>query len=118
MANIIRFPGGSSNTISKSYDGGTHIMSGLTKAVEARGFRYFDWNVVSGDAGETTNTATVISNVIGALGNNSTYMVLQHDIKGFSVDAVESIIKFGLSHGYTFRAITNDTPTVHHRVNN
>ena len=45
-------------------------------------------------------------------------MVLQHDIKGFSVDAVESIIEFGLSHGYTFRAITNDTPTVHHRVNN
>ena len=117
-ANIIRFPGGSSNTISKSYDGGSHIMSTLTKAVEVRGFRYFDWNVASGDAGETTNTATVISNVIGALGNNNTYMVLQHDIKGFSVDAVESIIEFGLSHGYTFRAITSDTPTVHHRVNN
>lgn len=115
---ILRFPGGSSNTISKSYDGGSKIMSKLTKAVEAKGFRYFDWNVLSGDAGETTNTAVVVSNVISSLGTNSTYVVLQHDIKGFSVDAVESIIEFGLSHGYTFRALTMDSPTVHHRVNN
>jgi len=115
---IIRFPGGSSNTISKNYDNGAHIMSELTKAVEARGFRYFDWNVSSGDAGETTNTAKVVSNVINSLGNNNTYVVLQHDIKKFSVDAVESIIQFGLAHGYTFRALTMTSPTVHHHINN
>ena len=63
-------------------------------------------------------TAEVVSNVINALGNNNTYVVLQHDIKDFSVDAVESIIEFGLSHGYTFRAYTMSSPTVHHRVNN
>lgn len=115
---LIRFPGGGSNTVSKTYDNGTKIMSQLTKAVEAKGFRYFDWNVVSGDAGETTNTARVVSNVINALGSKSTYVVLQHDIKKFSVDAVEAIIQFGLSHGYTFRALTMTSPEVHHRVNN
>lgn len=114
---IIRFPGGSSNTVSKSYDGGSKIMSQLTKAVEAKGFRYFDWNVSSGDAGETTSTSKVVTNVIQGL-NGSTSMVLQHDIKSFSVDAVEAIIQYGLSHGYTFRKITMDTPTVHHHVNN
>lgn len=115
---LIRFPGGSSNTISKSYDHGTKIMSQLSKEVERRGFKYVDWNVVSGDAGETTNTAEVISNVINALGNKSTYVVLQHDIKDFSVDAVESIIQFGLAHGYTFRAYTMSSPIVHHSINN
>ena len=115
---LIRFPGGSSNTISKNYDYGARIMSQLSKEVERRGFKYVDWNVVSGDAGETTNTAEVVSNVINSLGNKSTYVVLQHDIKDFSVDAVESIIQFGLAHGYTFRAYTMSSPTVHHSINN
>ncbi len=115
---IIRFPGGSSNTVSESYDGGTKIMSRLTKAVEQRGFRYFDWNIASGDAGETTNTNKIVSNVISSLGNNSTYVVLQHDIKDYSVNAVRSIIEYGLSHGYTFRALTMQSPVVHHHINN
>ncbi len=115
---IIRFPGGSSNTISMNYDHGTKIMSELTKAVEAKGFRYFDWNISSGDAGETTSTAQVVKNITSNLGNGSTYMVLQHDIKGFSVNAVEEVIKYALAKGYTFRAITMETPTVHHRINN
>ena len=115
---IIRFPGGSSNTISKSYDGGSRIMSQLALAVEAKGFRYFDWNISSGDAGETTDTNQIVKNVVSKLGNGSTYMVLQHDIKSYSVDAVESIIQYGLVNGYVFRPITMDTPTVHHHINN
>ncbi len=115
---IIRFPGGSSNTVSRNYDNGSHIMSELSKAVEAKGFRYWDWNVSSGDAGETTSTSRVVANVTSALKNGPTYVVLQHDIKGFSVNAVEEIILYGLSHGYTFRALTMESPTVHHRINN
>lgn len=115
---LMRFPGGSSNTISKNYDNNSHIMSKLTKAVEARGFKYVDWNVVSGDAGETTKTAMVVSNIINSLGGKQTYVVLQHDIKSFSVDAVESVIQFGLTHGYTFRAYDMSSPTVHHHINN
>lgn len=115
---IIRFPGGSSNTVSRRYDNGTKIMSELTKAVEAKGFRYFDWNISSGDAGETTSTTQVFSNIIKGLGNNSTYVVLQHDIKKYSVNAVEDVIKYALSKGYTFKALTMESPTVHHHVNN
>ena len=44
---IIRFPGGASNTISRRYSPG--IMSILTKEVLNRGYRYYDWNVSSGD---------------------------------------------------------------------
>ena len=93
-------------------------MSLLTKAVEAKGFRYFDWNVESGDAGGVYTSSGVYSNIIKGLGNRSTYVVLQHDIKSFSVDAVASVIEYGLAHGYTFRPITMDTPAVQHNVNN
>lgn len=112
---IIRFPGGSSNTISIGNKG---LMSRLTKAVEAKGFRYWDWNVYGGDAGETTNPSKIAANIIKELGSGSTYVVLQHDIKEYSVKAVEAVIQFGLSHGYTFRPLTMDSPTSHHRVNN
>lgn len=115
---LVRLPGGSSNTVSKSYDNGTHIMSSITNKLEINGFRYFDWNITSGDAGETTVTNKIISNVTSSLGNNSTYVILQHDTKKYSIDAVESIIKYGLSHGYTFRKLSMESPNVHHKVNN
>ena len=115
-ADLVRFPGGSSNTISKTYCYG--IMSQLVCAVEERGFRYCDWNVSSGDAGGTTSTSQVVANVIAGIKSNNVSVVLQHDIKNFSVDAVEQIIQWGLSEGYTFLPMTSTTPMSHHGVNN
>ncbi len=112
---IIRFPGGSSNTISKFNQG---IMSRLTSLIESKGFRYFDWNLDSDDAGKARNSTTVASNVIKGLGNQNHYVVLQHDIKGYSVDAVETIIQYGLANGYHFRELTMDSVNIHHRINN
>lgn len=114
---LIRFPGGSSNTVSMNYDKGTKIMSTLTKEVEKRGFHYFDWNASSGDGGATTSTKRVYSNVIKGL--NSDYsIVLQHDTQKFSIDAVEKIIKYCLDHGYTFKPLDETSPGSHHGVNN
>ena len=45
---IIRFPGGSSNTVSSFNPG---IMCTLSNMVIEKGYHYFDWNVSSGDAG-------------------------------------------------------------------
>lgn len=114
---IMRFPGGSSNTVSKSYDGGTRIMSHLTKEVTNRGFRYFDWNVSSGDAGGTTSSDGVYNNVVNNL-KPGISIVLQHDTKKFSIDAVSRIIEYGLNNGYTFDKITENTPMITHGVNN
>ena len=115
-ADIIRFPGGSSNTVSRSYCEG--IMSQLVCAVEAKGFRYCDWNVSSGDAGSANTASQVICNVIDGIKGRNISIVLQHDIKKFSVDAVEEIIQWGLSEGYTFLPITSTTPMSHHGINN
>ena len=115
---LMRFPGGSSNLVSASYDGGTHIMSTLTREVEARGFTYFDWNVTSGDAGGTTSSDGVYYNVINRVYSDGKSVVLQHDIKSFSVAAVERIIIWGLENGFTFDKLTADSFTAHHGVNN
>lgn len=115
-SNLIRFPGGSSNTISRSYCKG--IMSQLTKSVEAMGFSYFDWNVDSYDAGGAHTSEQVFNNVVKGVKGKRWAVVLQHDIHGFSVDAVESIIQWGLANGYTFLPLTSTSPTAHHGVNN
>ena len=116
---IIRFPGGSSNTISKNYSNG--IMSRLTNEVINRGYTYFDWNVDSNDAGgDGYNSNKIYNNVINGLSHSKTNIVLMHDSESHSasVDALRNIIKYGKNNGYTFKAITSDTPIVRHGVNN
>lgn len=114
---IMRFPGGSSNLVSGRYDGKTRIMSTLTREVEARGYHYFDWNVDSDDAGRASSPDIVYSNVVSRLKDGDN-VVLQHDVKPYSVEAVGAIIEYGLANNFFFDAITMDTPVVHHSVNN
>lgn len=113
---LIRFPGGSSNLISAKYSDG--IMSAVAGEATARGFTYFDWNLTSGDAGEAYTSDDVYANVTSSLYPDGSFVVLQHDIKDFSVDAVERIITFGLKNGYSFSALSPNSPTAHHRINN
>jgi peptidoglycan/xylan/chitin deacetylase (PgdA/CDA1 family) len=112
---LMRFPGGSSNTISKSNKG---IMTRLAEMVEEKGYTYFDWNVDSKDAGGATTPEEVLGNVISGIGNKSHSVVLMHDIKSYTVDAVEWIIRWGKSCGYTFAVLTPDAPNCHHVINN
>ena len=115
---LMRFPGGSSNTISARYDRRTHIMSKLVNEATEKGFTFFDWNVLSGDAGETTDTSKVYENVTTQLVHDGDSVVLQHDIKEFSVNAVEDIINYGLEHNYIFDKLDENSFTAHHGVNN
>ncbi len=113
---LMRFPGGSSNTTSRRYNKG--IMTRLTQRVVALGFQYFDWNVDSDDAGSARSAYSVFENVTNGIEGKQTAVVLQHDIKGYSIDAVERIINWGLSRGYTFLPLSSDSPGCHHPVNN
>ena len=108
---IVRFPGGTNNTVSRKYCSG--IMTTLSQSLSYHGYLYCDWNVSSGDAGGTTNTSTVVSNVISGIQSHNVSVVLQHDIKGFSVEAVDQIVFWGLEHGYTFLPLTDSSPMVH-----
>ena len=60
------------------------------------------------------------ANVIGALQNNDRdiNMVLMHDVKVSTRDALDGIIKDALNLGYTFSSINDYTKEVHHGINN
>ena len=113
---IVRFPGGTSNTVSRKYCPG--IMTVLSKSLGYHGYLYCDWNVSSGDAGGAKTKEEVANNVISGIKRNNVSIVLQHDSVGFSVDAVEQIIVWGLANGYTFLPMTENTPMYHHSANN
>ena len=116
---IIRFPGGSSNVISRNYNVG--IMSYLTMEVVNRGYSYFDWNIDSNDAGsDIYNSDNIYYNVVNNLSHDKTNIVLMHDSSTHSAtaNALRNIISYGKEYGYTFKVITEDTPAVVHKVNN
>lgn len=116
---ILRFPGGSSNTISRSYCRG--IMSTLTKSVQNKGYRYYDWNVDSGDADAVTvSESRIISNIKNRCGSQKQAVILMHDAssKTTTAAALPEIIEYLKSKGYDIQPITESTPVIHHGVNN
>ncbi len=112
---LLRFPGGVSNTVSRKYKSG--IMSQLAKEVEDKGYAYFDWNISSGDAGGTTNPDVEYRNVINGFSKSRGSVILMHDIKKHTSEAIERIVKYGLDNGYQFKVLTNDV-VCHQRINN
>ena len=112
---LVRFPGGSSNTVS-SYDPG--IVTQLADDLRAMGYVYFDWNVSAADTAPDASYSAVIENVRDGVRQHDASVVLQHDTNSFSVDAVEEILRWGIENGYTFRALDVTSPTAHHEIAN
>lgn len=114
---LVRFPGGSSNTVSRHYS--TGIMTTLTNDLINKGYKYYDWNISSGDAaGGRPTPNQIYNNVVSQLSHDRVNMVLMHDIKTYTRDALRDIIRYAKNNGYTFERITYDTPMVRQRVNN
>lgn len=110
---IIRFPGGSSNTISDEYS--ENIMDTLEVAVEEKGYEYYDWSVDSQDA--SSNDVSVDDIVSAATSSSENYInILMHDsgTKSTTVEALPKIIKYYKKKGYTFLPITKGSVLVQH----
>ena len=112
---LVRFPGGSSNTVSRYNPG---IMTRLTSDLNDMGYAYFDWNVSAADTASNATRYTVTENFKESVPKHDYSVVLQHDTNAFSVDAVEDILFWGSRNGYTFRALDLTSPAVHHSVAN
>ena len=114
---ITRFPGGSSNTVSSFNKG---IMTRLCHIIVEQGFKYFDWNVSSGDAGGAKTADDMVDNVTMNLSKSRANVVLMHDFSSNSkvLDALPRIIDYGIQNGYRFSNITENTPMVTHKPNN
>ena len=113
-----RFPGGSSNTVSRHYS--TGIMTRLSKEVHEWGFLYQDWNVSSGDAGGSNTPDEVFRMVTSGIQKGRSNVILMHDFSGNdkTINALQRIIDWGKQNGFTFRAMTAATGEVHHGINN
>lgn len=113
--NLFRFPGGSSNTVSKKYSKGivTQIANEMTK----RGYYYFDWNVDSKDAAGA-NQKKVYDEVVNGVERCTTCVVLMHDIKVSTANALDDILATLTSKGYTFKTLSSSSPAIRHHINN
>ncbi|MBR2044492.1 MAG: polysaccharide deacetylase family protein [Clostridia bacterium] len=111
---LIRFPGGSSNKVSKQYKVG--IMTELAAETQKRGYSYFDWNIDSMDT-STTDPDKVFNNITSHLGNGY-YNVLMHDTKLVHREALPRVIEYCLDNGYRFLPLDETSPSTHHSIRN
>lgn len=113
-AKIYRFPGGSSNKVSKTN------MYEIIKWLKSAGFEYYDWNLGGTDAAWPAPSANAIYNAIRIYSKSNTdKIVLLHDSKDKvnTVKALPGIIKLLKKEGYKFAKINKNTKPVHHNVN-
>lgn len=108
----ILFPGGSSNAISNSYQPG--IMSTLVHEVTKEGYQYFDWNVSSGDGGQQISDEEPYNSVISSLMTGQDNVVLMHDTKQTSANALKRIIHNGKERGFIFKPLNMNSFSAHH----
>ncbi len=113
---LFRFPGGSSNTISQEYCQG--VMTELTDQAKKKGYTWFDWNVDCNDAGGTLSASGVFDNFRKGVAGQTKAVVLCHDVKSYTVKAMDQVIPWALKNGYTFLPLTPYSETAHHGVNN
>lgn len=111
---ILRFPGGSNNTVSR-HAGGSGIMNVMIDAVLEEGYRYFDWNVDSQDAAKAKQSKDVIvRSVLNGANQTNKAVILMHDApaKTTTVDALPEIIDGLVQKGFTFRGLDMNSPEV------
>ena len=109
---IARFPGGSSNSVSKV------PMEQFIACYNEEQIKYFDWNVSCGDAtGQPISAQEVASNVLMHIDEHNTSVVLMHDgaDKRATVEALPVIIEaLQARDDVVILPITEDTIPIQH----
>lgn len=104
----LRFPGGSTNTVSRKY-GGDAIMQDLKAQAEAKGWRWVDWNVSAEDAaGKKLSAEEICRNVTRGSEGRDRCIVLMHDsaTTATTAEALPAIIRWYKENGYAFCTVT------------
>lgn len=118
VPDIIRFPGGTSNTVSKKYSPG--LMKKLSTSVLEKGYSYFDWNTSNGDGNMNQTKEMLLGNLKASVEGIDHVMILMHDgtQSGETVKALDGMLSYLTKQGYRFEGIHKDTFGFHHRPNN
>lgn len=110
-SHILRYPGGSNNTVSHSY-GGTEIMNSVIKKMNKDGYKYFDWNVDSSDASAfCQHKHKIIESVLTQSSRTKHPIILMHDLnpKTTTVEALPQIIEGLKNQGFIFDVLSENT---------
>jgi peptidoglycan/xylan/chitin deacetylase (PgdA/CDA1 family) len=99
---IYRFPGGSVNNFNGS------IRDLLFDEMARRGFTYYDWNATSGDSSGKATAESAYWNCVSKIGKADRVILLMHDTKKASVDALPRVIDAYLEAGYRFARLTSE----------
>lgn len=108
---IMRFPGGSSNSVSNI------DIQECIRFLQEEGVTYYDWNVISGDATSQVYTVDeLIRNVVQDVAKNDTSIVLMHDAetKGTTVEALGPMIDQLKEMGCELLPIDSKTKVIQH----
>ena len=108
----LRFPGGSTNTVSRRY-GGKGLMKQLKSEVEQKGYQWVDWNVCAEDAvGGKPSASTIFRNVVRETGEQTQCIVLMHDSSSTrtTAEALPDIIRWYTDNGYAFLTVAEALP--------
>ena len=108
----LRFPGGSTNTVSRRY-GGKGLMQQLKTEAEQKDFQWVDWNVCAEDAvGGHPSADTIYRNVVRETGEQTHCIVLMHDsaTTRTTAEALPDIIRWYADNGYTFLTVAEALP--------
>lgn len=108
----LRFPGGSTNTVSRRY-GGKGLMKQLKSEVEQKGYQWVDWNVCAEDAvGGKPSASTIFRNVVRETGEQTQCIVLMHDSSSTrtTAEALPDIIAWYKDNGFTFCTVEQVVP--------
>lgn len=111
---ILRFPGGSNNHVSYKY-GGKGFMNKLTREIKKEGIVYFDWNFTSADSDLTNNDKGPIINSALKGVNTKKVVLLMHDSRNVTVEALPAIILGFKERGFNFEPLTKDVTPVQYK---
>lgn len=108
---IMRFPGGSSNSVSNI------DVQECIRFLNEEGITYYDWNVISGDATSQVYTVDeLINNVVQDVAKNDTSIVLMHDAetKATTAEALGPMIDRLQEMGCELLPIDSNTKVIQH----
>ena len=108
----LRFPGGSTNTVSRRY-GGKGLMQQLKTEVEQNGYQWVDWNVCAEDAvGGKPSAETIYRNIIHETSEQTHCVVLMHDSSSTrtTAEALPDIIRWYQENGFVFLTVEQAMP--------
>lgn len=108
-----RFPGGSSNTVSKV------DMDTLIDYVNNKGLVYYDWNALNNDAvcGSFT-PQQLVDNIMKDAVSQNDVVILMHDLtaRHTTVESLQQLIDELREQGFTLLPIDENAPLIRHRT--